>query len=83
VIPPVRPGGQEPCKGVKQGFKRSSRDAADGEHAGDPPLIAQCSDQPAGAPADAAHGGRSNRLNEITFNSTLVRELRAVAFSPS
>ena len=31
---------QDARKRVKQGFEGSSRDAGDGEHAGDPPLIA-------------------------------------------
>ena len=40
---------------MEQCFKASSRDAADGEHAGDPPLIAHCGlkgDVDAGRPAD-------------------------------
>ena len=40
---------------MKQGFEGSSRDAADGEHAGDPPLIAHRGlkrDVDAGRPAD-------------------------------
>ena len=40
---------------MEQGFEASARDTDDGEHAGDPPLIAQCGlkgDVDAGRPAD-------------------------------
>ena len=40
---------------MKQSFEGSARDAGDGEHSGDPPLLAQCSlerDVDADRPAD-------------------------------
>src|SRR3984893_13052686 len=46
---------QDTGKGVKQGFEASSRDAGDGEDAGDPPLLAQSALKryvDAGRPAD-------------------------------